>query len=219
MRFVNNMRPWHRIVLSGIMALITVLILLHRIELLWIIISAWIVFSIAYLIISWLIFFYRSVDEIRKLATADDGGKVFVFIMIILSSFIGMVMVLLLIISPPEESGNQFLFLVLSISGMLLSWIMVHTIFTFHYAHMYYDNAIDNSKKAAEGLQFPDEKKPDYVDFAYFSFVIGCTFQVSDVTINSRKMRRLVLAHGLLAFLLNTFVIALTINLVAGLGK
>ena len=90
------------------------------------------------------------------------------------------------------------------------------TIFTFHYAHLYYfkdkDDTVDGN-----ALEFPKEDKPDYPDFAYFAFVIGMTFQVSDVEINSRIIRRTALAHGLLAFALNTFVVALTINLIAGL--
>jgi uncharacterized membrane protein len=102
---------------------------------------------------------------------------------------------------------------------MLLSWIMVHTVFTFHYAHMYYDVPDEGSSKISGGLDFPGEKEPDYIDFAYFSFVIGCTFQVSDVEISSRKIRRMALLHGLLSFGLNTFVVALTINLIAGLKK
>lgn len=68
-------------------------------------------------------------------------------------------------------------------------------------------------------MKFPGEKKAEYLDFAYFSFVIGMTFQVSDVGISSRSVRRTALANGLLAFALNTFVVALTINLVAGLNK
>ncbi|UAY52868.1 DUF1345 domain-containing protein [Ferruginibacter albus] len=64
---------------------------------------------------------------------------------------------------------------------------------------------------------FPNEPKPDYLNFAYFSFVIGMTFQVSDVQVSDRHIRRTVLAHGILSFALNTFVVALTINLIAGL--
>ncbi len=93
---------------------------------------------------------------------------------------------------------------------------MVHTMFTFHYAHIYYDDDENNAAHHAGGLEFPKEK-PDYLDFAYFSFVIGMTFQVSDVEISARLIRRVALLHGLLAFLLNTFVVALTINLIAGL--
>jgi uncharacterized membrane protein len=78
----------------------------------------------------------------------------------------------------------------------------------------------DDPKSSAEigGLEFPGkDKEPDYRDFAYFSFVIGMTFQVSDVEVTHKKMRRLVLTHGLISFALNTFVVALMINLIAGL--
>ena len=82
---------------------------------------------------------------------------------------------------------------------------------------MYYDDDKKNPGKDAYGLEFPeDDPMPNYIDFAYFSFTIGCTFQVSDVEISSPKIRRVVLLHGLLSFALNTFVIALTINLIAG---
>jgi uncharacterized membrane protein len=102
---------------------------------------------------------------------------------------------------------------------MTFSWIMVHSIYTFHYAHMYYNDHKIIPGQDAYGLEFPGDAKPDYIDFAYFSFVIGCTFQVSDVEISSPRIRRVVLLHGLLSFALNTFVIALTINLIAGLSK
>ena len=95
----------------------------------------------------------------------------------------------------------------------------MHTIFGFHYAHLYYGDDTNDSTRHAEGLEFPGEKKPDYLDFAYFSFVIGMTFQVSDTAVHSRSIRRLVLLHGLISFGLNTFVVALTINLIAGLLK
>ena len=124
--------------------------------------------------------------------------------------------VLLLVISKDDSVDRQALTVLLSITGMIFSWVMVHTIFTFHYAHLYYDLG-KNDTPGRAGLEFPAEKKPDYIDFAYFAFVIGMTFQVSDVEINSRQIRRTALAHGLLAFALNTFVVALTINLIGNL--
>lgn len=95
---------------------------------------------------------------------------------------------------------------------MLLSWILVHTVFVFHYAHLYYKG--DKIKKP---LDFPGDEQPDYMDFAYFAFVLGCTFQVSDVEITDKKLRKVALFHGLLSFALNTFVIALSINIISGL--
>lgn len=179
----------------------------------------WDVFSFSYILISWYILFKRPVPQIRKTAQADDGSSLYVYVMIIVSSFAAMCAVLLLIITQDNKtSGHQF-FIPLTLAGMLLSWTLVHTTYTFHYAHLYYDDADDIEKTPARGLEFPKEDKPDYIDFAYFSFTIGTTFQVSDVEISSRTIRRSALLHGLLSFALNTFVVALTINLIAGLSK
>jgi len=83
-----------------------------------------------------------------------------------------------------------------------------------HYAHDYFNDLADDGKA---GLAFPEEEgDPDYWDFLYFSFVVGMTAQVSDVQVLTQRWRRLVLAHGLLSFLFNTLVLALSINLLAG---
>jgi uncharacterized membrane protein len=178
----------------------------------------WDVFAAVFIISSWIIFFTRPVSEIKKLANKEDGSKLFVMISIIISSFASMFAVLLLVISKEQPAGQEALTVILAVTGMVVSWIMIHTIFTFHYAHMYYFTGKDDTPDD-EALGFPVTKDPDYIDFAYFSFVIGMTFQVSDVEINSRIIRRTALAHALLAFALNTFVVALTINLIAGLKK
>lgn len=178
----------------------------------------WDVFAACYLILSWIVILKRPVAEIRKWAKKDDGSVAFVFVLIVVSSLASMFTVLLLMLSQKQSSSTEEFYLPIAISGMMLSWIMVHSIYVFHYAHMYYDDD-EKTKKDAYGLEFPGDEKPDYLDFAYFSFVIGCTFQVSDVEISSPKIRRVVLLHGLLSFGLNTFVVALTINLIAGLSK
>lgn len=72
-------------------------------------------------------------------------------------------------------------------------------------------------KQKPGGLEFPNEKKPDYLDFTYFAFVIGMTFQVSDVDITSKRIRRLAWMHGVLSFAFNTIIVALTINIISGL--
>ena len=99
---------------------------------------------------------------------------------------------------------------------LLVSWLMTHTTFAFRYAHEYYE-APAGAEKVDGGLQFPGEEQPDYLDFLYFSMVLGMTFQVSDVQITSRKFRRLATVHGLLSFLFNTIILALTVNIAAGL--
>jgi len=93
---------------------------------------------------------------------------------------------------------------------------MTHTSFAFRYAHEYYQ--VDpGGTGIAGGLDFPGEKRPDYLDFMYFSLVLGMTFQVSDVGITARKLRRLATVQGLLSFLFNTIILALSVNIAAGL--
>jgi uncharacterized membrane protein len=175
----------------------------------------WITFALTYIIISIIIFLKLQVSDIENNANKEDGSKIFVFISILLSSFASMLTVLLLMLSDSMRT-QEALTIAISILGIMVSWLLVHTIFTFHYANMYYSKKIYITSDDCP-LIFPGKVKPDYVDFAYFSFVIGMTFQVSDVEIASHRIRRVALVHGLLSFTLNTFVVALTINLIAGL--
>lgn len=213
-----RMHPVHRILISLGLALIALLAVSNSgLNTLFKTVLVWDVFALAYVILCWIVFFTRSTSQIRLYAQKEDGSRVFVSIIIIIASFASMLTVLLLILSQETTETAKMIYVPLAVSGMLLSWFMVHTIFGFHYAHMYYGDDEENPEKHAEGLSFPKEKAPDYLDFAYFAFVIGMTFQVSDVEITSRRIRRQALAHGLLSFGLNTFVVALTINLIAGL--
>ncbi|MHB8252311.1 MAG: DUF1345 domain-containing protein [Acidiferrobacter sp.] len=108
--------------------------------------------------------------------------------------------------------------LALSISAVVCSWFVVHTLFAFHYAHSFYrGRAIQDGIRDDGGIRFPGDALPHYVDFLYFSFVIGMTSQVSDVSITSHGVRRAALIHGILSFAFNTLVLALTINIVAGI--
>ena len=95
---------------------------------------------------------------------------------------------------------------------LAISWLLTQAIFALRYAHEFYSR-VTPSADLDGGLEFPEEKKPDYWDFTYFSVVLGMTFQVSDVQITSRKLRRLATLHGLLGFVFNTVIIALTVNL------
>ena len=104
--------------------------------------------------------------------------------------------------------------LAVGVLSVVLSWLFFNVMFAVHYAHGYYG---DFGEKHA-GLEFPDTPEPDYWDFAYFSIVIGMTFQVSDVQITSKYLRRVVLLHSVIAFFFNVFIIAITVNIVAGQG-
>ncbi len=104
--------------------------------------------------------------------------------------------------------------LIIAAASIVLSWLFMNTMFALHYAHGYYGDF----GKQHEGLQFPDTPQPDYWDFAYFAIVIGMTFQVSDVQITSRYLRRVALLHSVIAFFFNVFIIAISVNVAAGLA-
>jgi uncharacterized membrane protein len=216
--FLVKLHPLHRILISaGIAGAVFLLTQAVNLTPLIRVILVWDVFALVYNITCWTVFFHRNVEDIRKYARKEDGSRTFVFVVILLACFASMLMVLLLMISDESKQTDKLIYVPVAIAGILFSWSMVHTMFAFHYAHIFYDDDEDKVEKQAGGLEFPEEPEPDYLDFAYFSFVIGMTFQVSDVEISDRKLRRIALLHGLLAFGLNTFVVALTINLVAGL--
>ena len=214
---ILNMHPLQRILLSIGLALV-VFFFIRNSQLDAVLISTilWEVFAVSFIITSWIIFFKLPVAEIEMRANKEDGSRFFVLVSILISSFASMIIVLLLMISKDKLPGHEAITVIVTVIGMMTSWVMVHTIFTLHYAHLYYFNEMDDTT-VGNPLDFPGNAKPDYLDFAYFAFVIGMTFQVSDVEIPSRTIRRTALAHSLLSFALNTFVVALTINLIAGL--
>lgn len=108
--------------------------------------------------------------------------------------------------------GGGLLSLAVGVLSVILSWLFLNVMFAIHYARGYYG---DFGKQHA-GLEFPHTPEPDYWDFAYFSIVIGMTFQVSDVQITSNYLRRVALLHSVIAFFFNVFIIAITVNIVAG---
>ncbi|MGC4037540.1 MAG: DUF1345 domain-containing protein [Chitinophagaceae bacterium] len=179
---------------------------------------AWDVFSFLLLGLYWFIFYTTIPLHIRKLAAKEDTSRVIIFVITLICTTASMLAVILLLTTKHETSAIKVVHLSVAIIGMTLSWSLVHTIFAVRYAHMYYMDHETKANTHAGGLEFPDEDKPDFVDFAYFSFVLGMTFQVSDVSITSRKIRRMVLWHSLISFGYNAVIIALTINVVAGLG-
>lgn len=112
------------------------------------------------------------------------------------------------------KSGGVFEIALAAIC-LLLSWFFMNTMFAVHYAHAYYGD--DAQKRRRGGLLFPGrDKDPDYWDFTYFAMVVGMTCQVSDVQVTDRRLRRITLVHGVIAFFFNVIIIALSVNVVAG---
>ncbi len=174
--------------------------------------------AVAFLSVAWTTMARATTAEMRRRSQIEDESR---YVVLALSAATA-VAILLAITSQLQEirvqtSTATTLHVTLAAVTILLAWFFMNTIFALHYAHFFYGDADGPAGGEARGLDFPGRAEPDYWDFLYFSFVIGMTFQVSDVQIENHQLRRLGLAHGVLAFFFNVVVLALTINILAGL--
>jgi uncharacterized membrane protein len=182
------------------------------------ILLTWISFALTIILLDWIIIATSHPREVRKIAKLQDSSRLFIFLFVISASLASMGAIMFLLKSSKGHAGSVNAHIFLAIGAVVTSWWLVHTIFTMLYAHLYYDTDTDDGRVLdVGGLDFPGKDDPDYLDFVYFSFVVGMTFQVSDVVITSRFIRRFVLLHALLAFAFNTAILALSINVISGL--
>lgn len=205
----------YKLIISfGVSTIVSVGLLPIHMESMTRVVIGWDVFSVCMLIISGLIFFSMRPEQIRVLAKSEDAGRIVVFIIVLIAT-IGSLMGILVLL------GNKNSWLLargvetfVYVTGVTFSWLLLHSIFTYRYALLYYGSHPKEPSPENVGLQIPNELWPDYIDFAYFAFVIGMTFQVSDIEISSRVIRRTALVHGIISFLFNTVIVALTINVI-----
>ncbi|WP_294306358.1 DUF1345 domain-containing protein [uncultured Sphingomonas sp.] len=148
--------------------------------------------------------------KMRARAARNDANRA------VLLVFCGIVMFVVLVAVGGELRGrNSTVTIALVVGTLILAWLFSNIVYALHYAHLYY--SADGGGDAG-GLQFPDTAEPDYWDFLYFSVTLGMTFQTSDVSIASRRMRRVVTGQCLAAFIFNLGVIAFTVNVLGGGG-
>ena len=171
------------------------------------------------LLLAWLTILTTPVHKLRLRAKEQDLSRFVIFIFVVIAACAALFAVGFLISVNKAKAGGHFtVHLVLALATVIFSWSVVHTVFGLRYAHTFYGDSDDpGADQHAGGLLFPGGRLPDYFDFAYFSFVVGMTCQVSDVQITSRRMRRLTLLHGVLSFGFNTVILALLINTVSSL--
>jgi uncharacterized membrane protein len=184
-------------------------------------ILVWSSFAFFSLVLFWITIWTAEIHEVKYIAKKQDSSRTIIFFFVLFAAIISLfaVIILLKILPDTKQAGYRF-HVGFSIVSVILSWMLIHTVFTFRYAHLYYTcrtEESDMSKENEGGLQFPGDSSPDYLDFAYFAFVIGMTFQVSDVEISSRQIRHLALFHGLISFVYNTVILALSVTIIAGL--
>jgi uncharacterized membrane protein len=173
---------------------------------------------IAILVWYWSVVLRTDASDTKLRAASQDPGKDAVFALILLAAAFGFVAAFDILGRGLHDRAPQHetITYALGFGAVVLGWILIHTVFSFRYAHLYYRDR-DRNKHSDRGLVFPGGADPNYVDFAYFSFVLGMTFQVSDVQITDRSIRRLALAHALISFGYNTAILALVVNVVSNL--
>jgi uncharacterized membrane protein len=178
--------------------------------------ASWDVGALCYLGLAWLVI-ARSDETLTRLrAQRYDPSGYTIFLLVVIAASASFVAIGFMVgdikdlpFWPRAER------LTLSITALFVSWLLIHTLFAFHYARLYYFLA-DGGEEHHRGLKFPDDEEPDYLDFAYYSFVVGMTSQVSDVAVLSRPMRRLTLIHGVLSFVYNIAILAMSLNIIGG---
>ena len=183
-------------------------------------IAGWNAVAVVILALEWVTILKTPQRKIRQIAQQQDLSRFLAFLFVVVTSSAALFAVGFLVSVKKSQAGDHFIIhLLLTLLTVIFSWTLVHTVFGFRYAHAFYGDSDDPGvQKHAGGLIFPGDRPPDYFDFAYFSFVVGMTCQVSDVQITSRRMRRLTLVHSILSFGFNTIVLALVINIaVSGL--
>ncbi len=154
-------------------------------------------------------------EKMQRRACAQDDGQMVILTIVIFAAVASLTAIIAeLSVAKDLKGVLRYAHVALAAMTIVSSWTFTHMMFAMHYAHDYY---IAISEKQAGGLLFPSEDNPEYGDFLYLAFIIGTSGQTADVSFSSKPMRRIGLVHCVLAFLFNTTVLALTINIAASL--
>jgi uncharacterized membrane protein len=182
---------------------------------------AWNVATWLYFVLSAIMIVSASHETIKKKADLQDDGRFVILFLASIAALAAMGAIFAQLATVKDTTGFiKGVHVTLAAATIVSAWIFIHLVFGLHYAHDYFlERAAHAGRpaKKAGGLAFPGTQEPDYLDFLYFSFVIGVACQTADVEITSQSMRRTALGHCVLAFFFNSAVLALTINIAAGL--
>jgi uncharacterized membrane protein len=174
------------------------------------VLAGWNAGALALLLFVWGVILTADPKKTRLRAASADPGQTVVWVLVLVASsvslFAGTVVMRRARVIEPHHSQ---LLVALCLVAVVVAWTLTHTTFALRYAHLYYRDDAEGEG----GLTFPGDGKPDDFDFAYFSYTVGMCFQVSDVVVGSRQIRRAVLGHAVLSFSYNTVIVALVLNL------
>lgn len=183
------------------------------------IIVVWNVFCWSLLLLAWMRIIWGEAAAAARVARLQDSSRTLIFLIVVICTCASMFAVgNLLGTAKSLQAGRLTWHVVLAIGTVMASWSLMHTVFGLHYAHIYYRKGDEDVGTEDDGgVMFPGDTQPDFMDFSYFSFVIGMTCQVSDVQITSPRIRKLALIHGVLSFVFNTAILALSINIISSM--
>ncbi len=176
---------------------------------------SWIIAGSTYLLLSFTMMNSSTEENMLTLSKKEDANAAMVLLIIILGSVASLGTIVIILSGERSPSVSDTVWQVgLVLLTYAVSWLLVHTAFTLHYARAYY---IEFEKTKNPPLIFANKLKPTYIDFLYFSMVIGMTCQTADVNIAESKMRFWVMVQGLTAFIFNATLLGIAINLIAGM--
>jgi uncharacterized membrane protein len=182
---------------------------------------AWGVGTWLYIVLSLIMMSGATEQSIRKHALVGDESRFVILTLASVAALASLGAIVAELAALKDTVGLlKYAHLVLAGLTIVSAWTFIHLIFAQHYAHEFYIERDDEQSlpdELAGGLRFPGTAKPIFIDFLYFSFVIGVASQTADVDTTSHPMRQVTLAHCILAFFFNTIILALTINIAAGL--
>jgi uncharacterized membrane protein len=177
------------------------------------ILIGWDVAVVIYLAWTWSAVWGLDPGDTAKLAKREDPSTAIAELVVTGACTAMLGAVGFALVKAGQASGGTKAYLVgLGLLSVVLSWTVVHTVFMLRYARAYYSEPVG-------GIEFNEAEPPNYVDFSYYSFTIGMTFQVADTNITWKSVRRVTLHHALLSYLFGAVLLGLVINVVATLLK
>lgn len=176
---------------------------------------AWNVGALLYVVLAAVMMIRSTPHRMQRRAQQQDEGQTTILVLVTMAAVTSLVAIAgQLAVAKDMHGFDKFAHIALAGVTVLSSWAFIQVMFALHYAHDYYAAACKGLKP---GLQFPNEEAPEYGDFFYFSAVIGTSGQTADIAFVSKPMRRIGSLHCILAYLFNTTVLALLINIGASL--
>jgi uncharacterized membrane protein len=175
---------------------------------------AWDLTSAIYVGFAFLMIARSTVETCRRRAALYDQADWVILLLVVGSAAASFGAIFAELAAIKSSNGPLVIGLVMTGVTVALSWTFTHLVFTLHYANLYYKPTEEGTPA---GLEFAGGRAPDYQDFLYYSFVVGCTAQTADVNTVSPAMRRATLVHGVVSFAFNTAILALMINVGASL--